>query len=276
MWLLRKIGTKLKSMFVRERLVPVVVTNVPCELLNGKTALVSGGSSGIGFGIAKKMSESGCKVILIGTNIDRLKSCAQSIDGEYVVLDVRNVDEIKSVIDALTRNYTIDILVNSAGVHGTDPFGKVSEETWNRVIDINLRGLYFLSQAISNHMKEKGVKGHILNVSSASSLKPSWTPYEISKRALDGITQGMAHKLIPHGIIVNGIAPGPTATPMLKRFSNDNESIDLSWPENPSKRMSSVEEIANLALFMVSGLGNGIVGDTVFLTGGSGTICIDK
>jgi 3-oxoacyl-[acyl-carrier protein] reductase len=84
----------------------------------------------------------------------------------------------------------------------------------------------------------------------------------------------MAHKLIAHGITVNGIAPGPTATPML--LFEDEKKTDLSWPANPSGRVSTVEEIAELALFMVAGTGNGIVGDTVFLTGGSGTVRIDK
>ena len=81
-------------------------------------------------------------------------------------------------------------------------------------------------------------------------------------------------KLIRYGIVVNGIAPGPTATPKLGKVVDGD--LDLEWNANPSGRMSTVEEIANLALFMVSDLGNGIVGDTFFLTGGSGTICIDK
>lgn len=111
-------------------------------------------------------------------------------------------------------------------------------------------------------------------MSSASALKPGWTPYEISKRAVNGLTLGFADKLIRYGIVVNGIAPGPTATPMLGKVVDGD--LDLEWNANPSGRMSTVEEIANLALFMVSDLGNGIVGDTFFLTGGSGTICIDK
>lgn len=274
MRLFRMIKNNLRKAIVRERLVPVVVASVPAQLLKDKVALVSGGSSGIGFGIAKKMSEAACQVILLGRDEQKLRKCASEIDGEYLVLDIRNIDEINDKLRVLTQRCNIDILVNSAGVHGAEKFGEVTEKTWNSVIDINLRGLYFLSQAVSNHMKEKRIAGHILNVSSASSLKPSWTPYEISKRAVDGITQGMAHKLIRYGIVVNGLAPGPTATPMLK--FRDQTDVDLSWPANPSKRVSTIQEIANLALFMVSDQGNGIVGDTVFMTGGSGTICIDK
>ncbi|MDF7825418.1 SDR family NAD(P)-dependent oxidoreductase [Pontiellaceae bacterium B12227] len=271
----KKIIAVLRKIFTGERLVPVMISTVSSELLKGKTALVSGGSSGIGFGIAKKMADAGCKIILLGTNEERLKVCSEEINSKYLVLDIRKVSDIHFKLNTLTQSENIDILVNSAGMHGNEKFGEITENAWDDVIDVNLKGLYFLSQDVANHMKEKNINGHILNVSSASSLKPSWTPYEISKRAVDGITKGMAHKLIPYGITVNGLAPGPTATPML-RFETADKDIDLSWDGNPSKRVSTIEEIANLALFMVSGMGNGIVGDTVFMTGGSGTICIDK
>ena len=270
----RLLKNKIKKFLISERIVPVMVTNVPNNLLKGKTAIVSGGSSGIGFGIARKMSESGCKVVIIGTNEEKLKKAVSEIAVEYLILNVINVKEIKERIEVLTEKMNIDILVNSAGIHGVEKFGEVTEDGWNSVIDVNLRGLYFLSQYVANHMKEKGIKGHILNISSASSLKPSWTPYEITKRAVDGVTLGMAQKLIPYGIVVNGLAPGPTATAML--HFDKQKDINLKWTSNPSGRVSTVEEIANLALFMVSDLGNGIVGDTFFMTGGSGTICIDE
>lgn len=264
----------IKKIIIRERIVPVMVTSVQNQLLKGKTGLVSGGSSGIGFGIAKKMVESGCKVIILGTNEEKLKNAASAIDAEYLVLNILNINEIKEQINLLTEKVNIDILINSAGIHSTEKFGEVTEAGWDAVVNTNLRGLYFLGQYVANHMKKNGIKGHILNISSASSLKPSWTPYEITKRAVDGITLGMAQKLIPFGIVVNGLAPGPTATPMLHFDKQDD--INLKWSANPSGRVSTVDEIANLALFMVSDLGNGIVGDTFFMTGGSGTICIKE
>ena len=181
-------------------------------------------------------------------------------------MDVCKINQTAQIVRDLFEKEPIDILVNSAGVHGSDKFGCVTEETFDSVMNTNVKALYFLSQTVSNLMIQNDIKGHILNLSSASALKPSWTPYEISKRAVDGITQGMAHKLIQHGIVVNAIAPGPTATSMIREDGN------LEWPFNPSGRMSTVEEIANLALYMVSPMGDGIVGDTFYLTGGSGTI----
>ncbi|WP_320018344.1 SDR family oxidoreductase [Labilibaculum manganireducens] len=272
--MIRFIKNKIKQLIVKERLVPIYISKDSKSLLNGKTALISGGSSGIGFAIAKKLSNSGCKVIISGRNVEKLQKVANELCVNYISFDISDIAETQAKFDELVRDNQIDILINSAGVHCPQKFGEVSEDGWDNVIDINLKGLYFLCQCVGNYMVDNKIKGHILNISSASSLKPSWTPYEISKRAVNGITQGFAHKLTSYGIVVNGLAPGPTATPMLK-FSKDEE-VDLTWSANPSGRVSTVEEIAELAIFMVSDLGNGIIGDTFFMTGGSGTICIDK
>lgn len=269
-----KILRKIINIFrTRTILQPIIVMKEPSNLLAGKVALVTGGSSGIGYAIAKAMLEAGAEVYIIGRNKEKLKIAADTIGASFLVIDINNISAMESAIKELSTKINIDILVNSAGTHGNDPFGAVTEESFDTVMSANVKALYFISQSVANHMIEKNIHGHILNVSSASSIKPSWTPYEISKRAVNGITQGMAHKLIEHGIVVNGIAPGPTATPMMASFMQKNS---ISWSGNPSGRMQTVEEIAALALFMVSGRGDSIVGDTFFITGGSGTICIDK
>lgn len=249
---------------------PIIVTTPPKELLLGKTALITGGAGGIGFAIAKILKEAGAEVLISGRNEQKLIAAADSIGCKYVVMDVGNVGNTELKVEELFRKTPINILVNSAGLHGEDSFGKVTEATYDSVMDVNVKALYFISQKIANLMIEYKIGGHILNVCSASALKPSWTPYEISKRAVLGITEGMAHKLIQHGIVVNGIAPGPTLTPMLRKDEN------LNWPANPSGRMSMPEEIAALALFMVGPQGDGIVGDTFFITGGSGTVDKEK
>lgn len=272
--MIRKIKNQIKYYFAKERLVPVYITKETNKLLDGKTALISGGGSGIGLAIAKKLKEAGCNVIIAGRSVAKLKKISESLEMQHVSFDISKLPESQAALDSITKDLQIDILINSAGVHHQDKFGEISEESWDNIIDTNVKGLYFLCQYVSNYMISNKVKGHILNISSASALKPSWTPYEISKRAVNGITQGFAHKLIPHGIVVNGLAPGPTATGMLN--FNQSETMDLSWSPNPSGRVSTVEEIAELALFMVSDKGNGIVGDTFFMTGGSGTVCIDK
>ena len=270
--MLNSFKSYIKRKIVRKKIVPIVITDIESNLLVGKRAFITGGSSGIGFAIAKKFIASGCEVIIGGSDESKLKKCAEELNCKFLTADLNDIPNLKEQI--INHLGVVDILVNSAGYHGVEKFGEITPYEWDKVMNINLRGMYFVCQFVSKVMIKHGTKGHILNVSSASALKPGWTPYEISKRAVNGLTLGFADKLIRYGIVVNGIAPGPTATPMLGKVVDGD--LDLEWNANPSGRMSTVEEIANLALFMVSDLGNGIVGDTFFLTGGSGTICIDK
>ncbi len=269
---------KLLKRFCIKEYHPFPVAHVASDLLSGKTALITGGSGGIGFAIAKKFAEAGACVILVGQNEEKLIRFCDEIGSEkakYIVQNICVTQELDSVIERSTQLFPdsqIDILVNSAGLHGPSDFLKITEENYDSVMNINLKAMFFMSQKVGQYMIDHKIQGHILNVGSASGAKPAWTPYEISKWGVRGFTLGLARELIPYGIVVNSIAPGPVATSML----NMDESSNFSCPTNPSGRVSSPDEIANLALFMVSDLGNGIVGDTFFITGGSGTICIDK
>lgn len=139
-------------------------------------------------------------------------------------------------------------------------------------MDANVKGVFFFCQAVSRYMISRGTKGHILNLSSSSALRPASTPYNISKWAIRGFTKGLADSLLPYGIVVNAIGPGPTSTEMLGKKEGDS----IYHSSNPSGRYVTPEEIANLALFMVSGMGDMIVGDTFYMTGGSGTISLDS
>lgn len=189
----------------------------------------------------------------------------------HIVIDVRDVTSMAEKVKeaaALYPENRIDILVNSAGVVAQHSFDEMTEEEYDSIMDINAKGTFFMSQAVGKHMIEKQIKGHILNVSSSSALRPAWTPYHMSKWAIKGFTMGLADLLLPHGIIVNAIAPGPVATKMLGKMEGDS----ISNPEQPSGRYAMPSEIAALAVFMVSDLGKLIVGDTVYMTGGSGVI----
>ena len=167
----------------------------------------------------------------------------------------------------------IDILVNSAGTIVKNTFFDISENEYDRVMDTNAKGTFFMSREVGRFMIDRGIKGHILNISSASALRPAWTPYEMSKWAIRGLTMGLADSLLPYGIIVNAIGPGPVATPMLNiTEKNDN----LYNCRTVSKRYAMPCEIASLAVFMVSDLGNLVVGDTYYMTGGSGIISMHR
>ena len=117
-------------------------------------------------------------------------------------------------------------------------------------------------------MVRNGVRGHILNIPSSSFLLPAISAYTLSKWGIRGLTQGLAKMLAPHGIVVNGLAPGPTATPMLGK----EDYSDIALPTNPIGRYALPEEIASMALFLCSSQGDTIVGDIVYMTGGAGVI----
>lgn len=271
--LLKKIKNNL---FPHPKISSVEIPVFKGDLLNGKTALIIGGSGGIGSEIAKTFVENGCRVVVTGMNEAKLQNVCHDIGTEmahYVVADISHNEEIKLLVDeAVELLGKIDIFVHGAGVHCHDMFGSVTEQVWNTVMNINLKSVYFLCQEISNYMIENHIKGHMLIVGSASSAKPGWTPYEISKNGVRALTLGFADKLIKHGIVVNSIAPGPVSTPMLGK----NDTSDIACTGNPTGRMSTPAEIANWALFMVSDMGNMVVGDTFYVSGGSGTICLDK
>ena len=201
------------------------------------------------------------------------KSAGGGYNLSYIVIDVKDVqtmpEKVKTAAAMFPEN-RIDILVNSAGVVSHSDFLDMSEQEYDSIMDINAKGTFFMSQAVAKYMIENRIKGHILNVTSSSALRPAWTPYQMSKWAVRGLTLGAADKLLPYGIVVNAIAPGPTATPMLDK----NEGDSIYHPTTPAKRYAMPSEIAALATFMVSDMGDMIVGDTFYMTGGSGTVTL--
>lgn len=266
----------IRRLFVINRVTAKEIPVYSGRLLENKTALIIGGSGGIGSDIAKAYVKNGCSVVIVGTNEEKMANICKEIGedkAKYFVGDIRNIADIKKSIAAADSFLNkIDILVHCAGVHCRDKFGSVSENMWDSVMDINLKSMYFACQYVAEYMIKNGIKGHILNIGSASAAKPGWTPYEISKNGVKALTLGFADKLIKHGIVVNSIAPGPVSTPMLGK----SDSSDISWPGNPAGRMCTPSEISNWAVFMVSDIGNMVVGDTFFVSGGSGTVCLNK
>lgn len=248
------------------------------DLLEGKVALITGGSSGIGYAIAAKYLSVGCRVIIAGTNEQKINKCCDDLKSENIKGLVINLNEVSTLKDkisiaaSLFKNEQIDILVNCAGFNPKKGFFDITEEDFDKTMDTNVKGTFFICQAIAEHMIKNKIKGHILNLSSSSALRPAWSPYEMSKWTIRGLTVGLADTLIPYGIVVNAIAPGPTATPMLGVEANG----DLDLPSSPIGRYATPEEIANLALLLVSDLGSLVVGDTLYATGGSGVISLHR
>lgn len=265
---------------IPERHVIANITKLaPNEMLKGRTALITGATSGIGFEIAKSYLEAGAKVIITGRDKDRIQhacSLLKSIHQNYIVhgIQMNNCDVpiFKEKLEEMLRwkdINQIDILVNNAGVLGGD-IRDTTETEYDNIVNTNLKGVFFLSQMIGHYYKEQHIEGNILNIASSSSLRPAASAYTITKWGIRGLTLGLAKILTPYGIIVNGIAPGPTATRMIFKESN----TDIAF-KNPIGRCAMPEEIANMAVFLVSNMGRSIVGDIIYMTGGSGLITLD-
>ena len=257
-----------------------IVTIAPNELLKGRKALITGGTSGIGYAIAEAFLKSGASVCITGRNEERLLQAEgnlqkqhYSMEGKicHLVLDNRNVSTFEAKLkEAVNLLGGLDILVNNAGVQG-DALPNATEEAYDAVLDTNLKGVFFLSQAAGRYMKDNKIKGNILNIASSSSLRPATSSYTISKWGIRGLTLGLAKSLAPLGIVVNGVAPGPTATPMIMHGDKNN----ITFNHIPAGRYAMPEEIANMVVFLVSDMGHMVIGDIVYMTGGAGVLTFD-
>lgn len=267
---LKLIIKKVIRMFKEREIIPVEHPVTVNTLFENKVALISGGTGGIGFSIAKSLLESGCKVIIAGTNDRKLTEIRSSFskDTATIKFDYTQPDKFKRVIREAAEIFgKIDIFISSAGVHTENvDFWTMQPEEFDRVMAINLKGTFFACQAVGEYMKNNGIKGHILLISSSRGSEPAWSPYGISKWGIKGLTGGLAKMLLPHGIIVNTIAPGSTATALIGVKEGDN----IYSLENGELRFIMPDEVATLAKLLVSNAGNMIVGETIHISGGRG------
>lgn len=254
------------------------------DYLAGRTALITGGTRGIGFAMAKQFLQNGASVVITGLTDAEVSDAAANLTAyvrkgcvlDGVVMDNLKVELFEECFAKACRligDHKFDILVNNAGINGSGTFGEVTPEMFDTVIGVNLKGTFFVSQMLANYMVRNGIRGNILNVGSSSSLRPAVTPYTLSKWGVRALTVGMAKTLIPHGIVVNAVAPGPTATSMMAVNGYDGTSLDFE--QVPTGRYITAEEIANAATFLVSNMGRMIVGDMVYITGGPGVTTFD-
>lgn len=265
------------------RKIPVITPVLYGNLLVGRKALITGAGTGIGFAIAEAFARNGADVVLAGRNGSRLreataklKSSVQLRQGQVVLpmeMDLKDVAHFAEYVEKACTSIggELDILVNNAGISRGWKYVEVTEDDFDETISTNLKGSYFLSQAVAKRMIEAKVCGNILNIASSSSLRPGNTPYILSKWGIRSFTLGLAKILIKHGIVVNGLAPGPTNTKMILKDGYDGVESEIV----PAGRLVTTEEIGNMAVVLASSLGRMIVGDTVFVTGGSGVITVD-
>ncbi len=244
------------------------------QIFNGKRILITGGSSGIGFHIAKKCVSHGASVIITGRNQEKLDLAVREIGNQNLksmqwdISDISVIEEQVNIAEELL-NGEIDVLVNNAGILlKGQRFPEIDEEIWDTTYATNSKGLFFLTQYMAKKwIATKTLKNRkILNISSQGGFVGATYPYRMTKWDVAGLTQGLGLSLAPYGIIVNGIAPGIVATNMQKRFVK--QKGNSYCPYNPLERIALPEEISELAFFLIGDASNFIVGQTIVCDGG--------
>lgn len=227
--------------------------------LKDKIAIITGGSRGIGFATAKRFLEEGAGVIITASSettankaVTQLKEKHPEAIIEGICPNLSSLDAVKEAFDGVIERYGhVDILVNNAGVSESTPLTKYTEETFDKVMDLNVKGVFNATRAIVDHMTERG-NGVILSTSSMVSIygQPSGFAYPASKFAVNGLTLSLARELGPKGIRVNAVAPGITETDMMKAVPK--AVIEPMIAQIPLRRLGQPEDIANAFVFLAS------------------------
>ena len=249
--------------------------------LKGKTAIVTGGAMGIGFGIASRLAEAGANIVIADINEEAANKAVKelqsiSLISAFIKTDVSDESEVKNAVDFAMKTYkSIDILVNNAGIYPTIPVMKMKLDDFEKVIHVNLRSVFLFTKAVSEVMIKQNKGGKIINVTSIDALHPSaigLAVYDASKHGLWGFTKNTALELAPHNISVNAVAPGGISTPGTgagQQVSAEMEEILKKFKEKiPMKRMGEPDDIGKVVLFLASGLSDYMTGTQVVVDGG--------
>lgn len=243
-------------------------------LLENKVAIVTGGSRGIGYATVEAFLQEGAAVVLCASRqetadkaVNALKEANADAKVEGIYPNLSDYAAVKAAFDEVVKKYgRIDILVNNAGVSESTPFDQYTDETFDKVMDLNVRGVFNCSKAVSGHMIAAG-SGVILNTSSMVSRdgQPAGIAYPTSKFAVNGFTLSLARELGPKGIRVNAVAPGITYTDMMRNVPK--EVIDPMIAKIPLRRMGQPEDIANAFVFLASDRASYISGEVLHVDG---------
>jgi NAD(P)-dependent dehydrogenase (short-subunit alcohol dehydrogenase family) len=240
--------------------------------LDGRTAIVTGASRGIGLACAQRLGRSGAEVVLVGRTpktLDEARSDlqAQGLDVRAEVCDVCDQEALTSLINSLSR---IDVLVNNAGGNRPSPFLDVTREDFDWLVDLNVRSLFFASQAAIRKMVQLGTKGSIINMSSQSGHVglPKRTVYCLTKHAIEGFTKALALEAAPFGIRVNSVAPTFVHTPMTEDYFSDPDFAEFVHARIPLGKCASPDDVADAVAFLASDAASSITGTSLRVDGG--------
>ena len=252
--------------------------------IEGKVALITGGSRGIGEMIAAGFLANGAKVYISSRKAEVCDDTAKRLQEEYggecvsMPADLSNLEGINGLADKISQEGNLDILVNNAGASWGEPIDEYSEQGWDKVMDTNVKGVFFLTQKLLPLLRKSGTSedpSRVINIGSIDGIKTGLFDafsYGPSKAALHHLTRVLAASLVKENIIVNAIAPGPFPTWMLSTGVGGGGDVDIDWSSigdtNPRGRVGTPEDIAGLAIFLSSRAGAYTVGQTITCDGG--------
>jgi len=244
----------------------------------GQVAIVTGAGQGIGRAVALAFSGCGADVVLAGRHRESLEAAAEECAGNKgrvlaMPTDIQSVAEVNELIDRTKGEFGhIDILVNNAGVNKTGPSAEVTEETWDWIIDTNVKGMFFACQATGKHMIERG-RGKIINIGSIiSHIGLGFNvPYASSKGAVLLMTKSLALEWGRHGINVNAVGPGYVLTDQVRWLFDNQDYRDGIMAKQPMGALPSEDDIAATVLFLASDAARFINGEMIYVDGASAT-----
>ena len=252
--------------------------------LTGKGAIVTGAAMGIGRAIASRLAEAGAGVMITDINPQAASQTVEQItarggNAQAIHADATSADDARKAVEATVEAFgRLDILVNNAGIYPASPILEISEEMWNKVLDINLKGVYSYSQAAAREMVRAGQGGKIINIASMEGLHPreQLAAYVASKGGVIMLTKSMALELATHNILINAIAPGGVWTPGAEALARQAEASGSALQGTsaaflarvPLGRFAKPDDVAKVALFLASAAADYMTGSVVLVDGG--------
>lgn len=243
--------------------------------LEGRVAIVTGAGRGIGRGIAEGLAKQGAKVVCAArtrSQLDETVAAITNAGGEAMAyeMDMKNMSSIQGGVDAAVKAYgQVDILVNNAGMNIREPFEKVTEEHYDEIMAVNLKGLYFLTQAVAKHMipRKQGKIVHIGSLTTGWSLSQI-SVYTATKGAVGQLAKAQALELGAHNIQVNAICPGFVLTPLTEKVWADPTMRDWGINRVPLKRLATPDDMVGTAVFLSSPASDYVTGQSIYVDGG--------